>query len=333
MSTRQLDRAFNPKSLALVGASDRAGSAGQAVLDNLVSAGFAGVLHVVNPRHEEIAGRRCFKSLRDLPEPPDLAIVVAPSEKVEAIVQEAADLSIPAAIVMTDDLKPGADSLFERLRAIARRGSIRIFGPNCHGVIAPRVKLNASLLAQPVRVGDLAVISQSAAVMGAIVAWGHSRQVGFSGLAALGEMADVDIDDLLDFFALDPMTRAIMLYVERLEDAKGFMSAARAASRVKPVIVVRSGATRRRAAPAPTPAISPPPTMSTTPPSAAPGCCAFPPSTPCSTRRRRSGASSPSTAKGSRSSPMAAASAFSPSTNCSTSAASSPTSRPRPAMR
>ncbi len=241
MSTRQLDRAFNPQSLALVGASDRVGSAGRAVLDNIVSAGFAGVLHVVNPHHAEIAGRTCFKSLRDLPEPPDLAIVVAPKEKVEEIVQDAADLSIPAAIVMTDDFKPGAESLFQHLRAIARRGGIRIFGPNCHGLIAPRAKLNASLLAQPVRVGDLAVISQSAAVMGAIVAWGHSRQVGFSGLAALGEMADVDIDDLLDFFALDPMTRAIMLYVEHLEDAKGFMSAARAASRVKPVIVVRSG--------------------------------------------------------------------------------------------
>ncbi len=241
MSTRQLDRAFNPTSLALVGASERAGSIGQAVLDNLVSAGYAGALHLVNPRHEEIAGRRCFPRLRDLPEPPDLAIVVAPKGAVEDIVQEAADLAIPAAIVMTDDPKPGADSLFQHLRAIARRGGIRIFGPNCHGVIAPRVKLNASLLAQPARVGDLAVVSQSAAVLAAIVAWGHSRQVGFSGLAALGEMADVDIDDLLDFFALDPMTRAIMLYVEHLEDAKGFMSAARAASRVKPVIVVRSG--------------------------------------------------------------------------------------------
>ena len=241
MSTRQLDRAFNPKSLALVGASDRAGSTGRAVLDNLVSAGFSGVLHLVNPRHEEIAGRPCFKSLRELPEAPDLAIVVAPMDKVEAIVQEAADLSIPAAIVMTEDPRPGAESLFQHLRAIGRRGGIRIFGPNCHGLIAPRVKLDASLLAQPVRVGDLAVISQSAAVMGAIVAWGHSRQVGFSGVASLGDMADVDLDDLLDFFALDPMTRAIMLYVEHLEDAKGFMSAARAASRVKPVIVVRSG--------------------------------------------------------------------------------------------
>ncbi len=241
MSTRQLDRAFRPKSVALVGASDRPGSTGRAVLDNLVSAGFDGVLHVVNPRHEEIAGRRSYKDLRALPEPPDLVIVVAPKENVAAIIEEAADLSVPAAIVMTNDPKPGAGSLFEQMRAIARRGGIRIFGPNCHGVIAPRANLNASLSSEQVRTGDLAVISQSAAVTGAIVAWAHAHQVGFSGLASLGDMADVDIDDMLDFFALDPMTRAILLYVEHLEDAKGFMSAARAASRVKPVIVVRSG--------------------------------------------------------------------------------------------
>jgi acetyltransferase len=241
MSTRQLDRAFQPKSLALVGASDRPSSTGRAVLDNLVTAGFPGVIHMVNPRHEEIAGRKCFKDLRAIPEPPDLVIVVAPKEMVAPIVHEAADLDVPAAIVMTDDPRPGADSLFEQMRAISQERGIRVFGPNCHGLIAPRAKLNASLSDQPVRPGDLAVISQSAAVMEAIAAWGHQRQVGFSGMVALGDMADVDIDDLLDFYALDPMTRAILLYVETLEDAKGFMSAARAASRIKPVIVVRSG--------------------------------------------------------------------------------------------
>ncbi|HUO54981.1 MAG TPA: bifunctional acetate--CoA ligase family protein/GNAT family N-acetyltransferase, partial [Rhodoblastus sp.] len=171
----------------------------------------------------------------------DLVIVVAPKDRVAPIVQEAADLKIPAVIVMTDDPRPGAGSLFAQMRAIARKSGIRIFGPSCHGVIAPRARLNASLSAQQALLGDLAVISQSAAVGAAILAWGNARQVGFSGMASVGEMADVDIDDLLDFFAIDPLTRAILLYVETLEDAKGFMSAARAASRVKPVIVVRSG--------------------------------------------------------------------------------------------
>ena len=241
MSTRQLERAFQPKSLALVGASDRPSSTGRAVLDNIVSAGFSGPIHVVHPRYEEIAGRKAFKELRDIPEPPDLVIVVAPKENVAQIVNEAADIGVPAVIVMTDDPRPAADSLFAQMRAIARARDIRIFGPSCHGVIAPRAKLNASLSAQPARAGDLAVISQSAAVMEAIAAWGYARQVGFSGMVSLGDMADVDVDDLLDYFAGDPMTRAILLYIETLEDAKGFMSAARAASRVKPVIVIRSG--------------------------------------------------------------------------------------------
>ena len=241
MSTRRLDRAFQPKSLALVGASDRAGSTGAAVLDNIVAGGFSGQLYVVHPRHQEIAGRKCYADLSDLPAPPDLAVVVAPKENIAAIVKGAADIGVPAVIVMTDDPTPGADSLFEQMREITRTRDIRVFGPNCHGLIAPRAKLNASLAAQPVLPGDLAVISQSAAVMGAIIAWGHAHQLGFSGMATLGHMADVNFADLLDFYALDPMTRAILLYVEHLEDAKSFMSAARAASRVKPVIVVRSG--------------------------------------------------------------------------------------------
>ena len=241
MSARSLDRAFQPKSLALVGASDRPGSTGRAVLDNIVSSGYGGIIHVVNPRHVEIAGRKCYAELRELPSPPDLVIVVAPKDMVEGLVLEAALIGVPAVIVMTDDPRPGPDSLFQRMRAVARDNDIRIFGPNCHGLIAPHRQLNASLSAQPVKPGDLAVISQSAAVMEAIAAWGHQRQIGFSGMVALGDMADVDVDDLLDHYALDPMTRSILLYIEHLEDAKGFMSAARAASRIKPVIVIRSG--------------------------------------------------------------------------------------------
>jgi len=240
MSTRQLDRALQPKSLALVGASGRPGSRGRGVLDNIVASGFSGALHLVNPHFETIDGRPCYRNLAAIGQIPDLVVIVAPKSEVAAYVNEAADLAIPAVMVMTKDPTPGADSLFEKMRAIARHRDIRIFGPNCR-LIAPRVKLNASLSALPVASGDLAVISQSYAVLYAIVAWGHAHQVGFSGMVSLGGMADVDFDDLLDYYALDPMTRAILLYVEHLEDAQGFMSAARAASRVKPVIVVRSG--------------------------------------------------------------------------------------------
>ena len=250
MSTRRLDRAFQPQTLALVGASDRPGSTGRAVLDNLTSAGFAGVLYVVNPRHQEIAGQKCYAELCDLPAPPDLVVVCTPFEKVAGVVQEAADIGALDVIVVTEDPCPGPNSLFEQLRAMARARGIRIFGPASHGLIAPRAKLNASLAAQPVLTGDLALISQSGAVTAAIIAWAHARQVGFSGMVSMGDMADVDFADLLDYFALDSATRAILLYVEHLEDAKSFMSAARAASRVKPVIVLRAGrheASRRAA--------------------------------------------------------------------------------------
>ncbi|MCW2274172.1 GNAT family N-acetyltransferase [Rhodoblastus acidophilus] len=240
MSTRQLDRALQPKSLALVGASDRANSRGRAVMGNIVASGFSGPLYLVNPHHTEIEGRVCYPNLTALPEIPDLVMVITPKEFVAGFVNEAADIGAPAVMVMTKDPTPGSDSLFEQVRAIARARGIRILGPNCR-MMAPRSKLNASLSALPPAAGDLAVISQSYAVLYAITAWGHRNQVGFSGMISLGGMADVDFDDLLDYYALDPMTRAILLYIEHLEDAKSFMSAARAASRVKPVIVVRSG--------------------------------------------------------------------------------------------
>ena len=187
------------------------------------------------------AARRS-RSCATFPETPDLVIVVAPKEKVAGIVNEAADISVPAVIVMTDDPTPGADSLFEQLRAIARQRDIRIFGPNCHGLDraarqAERQPVGPARAAGRPR-GDFAIGGGD----------GRDRRLGairvrsvFPAWPRWATWPMSTIDDLLDFYALDPMTRAILLYVETLEDAKGFMSAARAASRVKPVIVVRSG--------------------------------------------------------------------------------------------
>ena len=335
MSTRQLERAFQPKSLALVGASDRPSSTGRAVLDNIVSAGFPGPIHVVHPRHEEIAGRKAFKELRDIPEPPDLVIVVAPKENVAQIVNEAADIGVPAVIVMTDDPRPAADSLFEQMRAIARERDIRIFGPNCHGVIAPRAKLNASLSAQPVACrrsrGDLAIRplcwrrSSPGAMRGrsAFPAWSRSATWPTSTSTTCST-----------FSPLDPMTRAILLYIEHAGGRQGLhVRGARGLARQAGDRDSLRRATRPRAGREPMPAISRPPTMSMTPPSVAPACCASRRSAACSRPRKPSPASSPSTANGSPSSPMAAASAISPSTGCSISAASSPKSRRRRARR
>jgi len=241
MSTHQLKALFKPRSLALAGASARAGSLGLAVLDNLRRAGFTGPIHLINPRHTQIDGAPCHASMAALPETPDLLVVAAPREAVAELVEAAAARGVQAAIVITADPAHGAGSLAAQLREIAARTGIRVVGPNCLGVLSPVGGLDASFSAYPARRGDLAVISQSGAVAAALTAFAAGRGIGFSGLVSIGDVADVDFAALLDWFALDGATRAILLYVESITDAKGFMSAARAAARVKPVIVIKAG--------------------------------------------------------------------------------------------
>jgi acetyltransferase len=248
MSIRNLDRLFHARSVALIGASAREGSLGRAALANLRAGGFTGRLHLVNPRHAQIDGEPCAPRVSDLPERPDVAVVVAPRDQVETLAEECAALGVPVLIVITADPQGhGPDSLRMKLRALARRTGMRVIGPNCLGVLAPRIGLDASFAAHRPPPGDLAVISQSGAVTVSLLAFAAARRVGFSGLVSLGDMADVDFDDLLDWFAMDAGTRAILLYVEAIEDAKGFMSAARAAARVKPVIVIKAGRSRKAA--------------------------------------------------------------------------------------
>ena len=247
MSTHQLKALFKPRSLALAGASARAGSLGRAVLDNLRRAGFAGPIHLINPRHALIDEAPCYPSVAAVPQTPDLLVVAAPREAVAELVEQAAARGVQAVIVITADPSHGEGSLAAQLREIAARTGIRVVGPNCLGVLSPVGGLDASFSAYPARKGDLAVISQSGAVAAALTAFAAGRGIGFSGLVSIGDMADVDFAALLDWFALDGATRAILLYVESIRDARGFMSAARAASRVKPVIVIKAGRNPRAA--------------------------------------------------------------------------------------
>ncbi|HVL70831.1 MAG TPA: CoA-binding protein, partial [Beijerinckiaceae bacterium] len=241
MSTYRLDRLFAPRSVALVGASPREGSLGRTILQNLRRAGFPGPIRLVNPRHREIDGLPCVARIDDLDAPPDLMVVASPPASVPGVVAAAAQKGVAAAIVVTAGLGHGPGSLAEETRLAARAHGLRLVGPNCLGVIAPPARLDASFAAQAPIDGDLALISQSGAVAAALIEWAAQRRVGFSAVVSLGDKVDVDFGDCLDYFAVDRGTRAILLYVESVNDARKFMSAARAAARAKPVVVVKSG--------------------------------------------------------------------------------------------
>ncbi|HVI27413.1 bifunctional acetate--CoA ligase family protein/GNAT family N-acetyltransferase [Hansschlegelia sp.] len=241
MSSFGLDRLFQPRSVAVVGASERAGSLGRAVLDNLEDGGFTGPVHAVNPNHGSIRGRKAFASLRDIEAEVDLAVVCTPPSAVRDVIQAAADKRIGAALILTAGLSRGAGSESEAIAAIAAAGSLRLLGPNAFGLLAPHARLNASFAARTPAAGDLALISQSGAIAAALVARAATRNLGFSAVASLGDALDVDVADCLDHLAGDRRTRAILLYLEGLTDAAKFMSAARAAARVKPVVVVKGG--------------------------------------------------------------------------------------------
>ena len=214
MPQTRLHKLFAPRSVAIAGASARPGSLGQAVLRNMREAGFKGAILPVNPRHREVDGLACAPSIAAMASVPDVVVIAAPKDSVLGLAEEAAARGVPACIVVTADPDHGPDSLKARLGALARRTGMRIVGPNCLGVMAPRASFNASFAASQVAAGDLAVISQSGAVAAALIDWLRANGLGLSGLVSLGAMADVNFADLLDHYALDPATRAIILYFE-----------------------------------------------------------------------------------------------------------------------
>ena len=241
MSTYRLDKVLAPRSVAVVGASPRETSPGHAVLRNLARAGFKGAIDLVNPHYDTIAGFKAVKSYEDLPEAPDLAVIAVPAPAVPGIVAAAAAKGTPGAVIITSGLGHGPGSLAEACERAARAKGMRLVGPNCLGVLAPRAALNATFTASTPQAGDLALISQSGAIAAGLVEWAAPRRIGFSGIVSIGDAIDVDFADLLDYFAVDRNTRAILLYIESIRDARKFMSAARAAARVKPVLVVKTG--------------------------------------------------------------------------------------------
>jgi acetyltransferase len=241
MSTYRLDRLFAPRSVAIVGASPRERSLGRAVLHNVIGGGFRGRIHLVNPDHPQIDGVAAVANVAALPEVPDLAVIAVPPAVVPETVAAAALKGVAAAIIITAGLGHGPGSLADQALAAARPHGLRLVGPNCLGVMVPAAKLNASFASCMPASGDLALISQSGAIVAGMVKWAAQRSIGFSAVVSIGDQADVDLGDLLDHFANDRATRAILIYVESVKDARKFMSAARAAARAKPVIGIKAG--------------------------------------------------------------------------------------------
>jgi acetyltransferase len=246
MSSRNLEHLFNPGSVALIGASDRPHTVGATVMRNLLGGGFRGPVWPVNLRHARVAGREAYRTVETLPAAPDLAVICTPAPTVPGLIAALGARGTRAAIVISAGLEQpaaGGGSLAGAMLQAARPFQLRILGPNCIGLLVPRIGLDASFAHVGARAGNLAFVAQSGALTTALLDWARERQVGFSHFVSLGNAADVDFGDLLDYLGRDPGTRAILLYIESISSARKFMSAARATARAKPVIVVKSGRT------------------------------------------------------------------------------------------
>jgi acetyltransferase len=244
MSVRNLDKLFNPRSVALIGATPRPGSVGAVVARNLRRAGLAGELMLVNPHHQAIDGMTVHPNIASLPQAPDLAVIVTPPETVPSLIGELGGRGTRAAVIITagfGELGEGGHALQQAILDAAKPHLLRIIGPNCVGIMVPFGGLDATFSHLAAPAGEIAFLSQSGAIITAMLDWAVPRGIGFSHVVSLGDMADVDFGDMLDYLAADPHTRAILLYVEGITHGRKFMSAARAASRIKPVLVLKAG--------------------------------------------------------------------------------------------
>lgn len=245
MPVRSLNRIFHPRSVAVIGASRRPASVGHTVLKNMVEGGFKGPLYAVNPKYDNIGQTACFPTVGDLPEPADLAVICTPAATLLDIVRQCGEAGILGLIIVSAGFREaGKDGeQLERvlLEEAARFDGMRIVGPNCLGVMAPYAEMNASFAqGMPTR-GQVAFISQSGALCTSVLDWALQENIGFSYFVSIGNMLDVSIGDLIDYFAIDRWTESIILYVESITEAREFMSAARAFARQKPIIAYKAG--------------------------------------------------------------------------------------------
>lgn len=241
MSVRNLSALFRPRSVAVIGATARPDSVGAIVMHNLLQGGFVGPIMPVNPKHSAIGGVLAYASVQALPMVPDLGVIVTPPASVPEVLEDLGRHGVHAAIVMTTGLSASDAGWRDDAMAAARRYGMRVLGPSSIGLLVPGIGLNASYAPQPAAPGQIAFVSQSAAMCTTVLDWAKPKGIGFSHFISLGEASDVDFGDVLDYLGSDPSTRSILLYIESVRHYRNFMSAARAAARNKPVLAIKAG--------------------------------------------------------------------------------------------
>ena len=245
MSIRNLDHLFRPKSVAVFGASVQPHSVGATLMENLLGGGFGGPVFPVNPKYKAVSGIWAYPDAASLPETPDLAVLCTPPRTVPGIIDELGRRGTRAAVVLTAGLDRQRDAegrtLREAMLDAAKPHLLRILGPNCVGIMLPPIGLNASFAHTAPLSGDIAFVTQSGALATGVLDSAKSSGVGFSCFVSLGNSADIDFGDVVDYLATDAHTRSILLYIESIRTARKFMSAARAASRSRTIVAVKAG--------------------------------------------------------------------------------------------
>jgi acetyltransferase len=244
LGTENFDKIFNPRGIAVVGASDRETSVGAKLLHNLIGVGFRGVVYPVNLFRPTVHGIVAYPNVRKIPGKVDLAIVATPAHTVPQIVKECGETGVSGIIIISAGFREAGEegkNLEEQILKYKKQYNLRIIGPNSLGVINPRIKLNATIANKSIKPGEIAFISQSAALCTSVLDWATEANMGFSAIVSVGSMVDVDFGDLIDYFGSDIHTKSIVLYIECIKDARKFLSAARGFARAKPIVVVKAG--------------------------------------------------------------------------------------------
>ena len=250
MSGQTLDAFFRPRNVAVIGATERPGTVGRAILWNLMSSPFGGAVLPINPKRSSVLGIKAYPTIQEATGPVDLAVIATPAETVPGVISECVDAGVKAAIVVSAGFREvGAAGLAleQRVLAEAKRGKMRIIGPNCLGLMCPTTGLNATFANAMARPGNVGFISQSGALCTAILDWSLREQVGFSSFISIGSMLDVGWGDLIDYLGDDPHTKSIVIYMESIGDARAFLSAAREVALTKPIIAIKAGRTEAAA--------------------------------------------------------------------------------------